>query len=333
MTQTIKTTFATIVPFFQNEPGLLARAVRSALSQGVDNTVYVVCDCSPWPARAELQAEKLDVHEKVALIELPNNVGAAAARNIALDICEQNTYDGICFLDSDDVWNDNHLSLAADALQNGADMYFSDHIREDWKQTKFQKKIFPPRSHKVDKSATIESWQNTMPESDMAIFQLQNHIIQTSTVVLRRSSLQGTRFPPGFFLLEDDVMWAKLSQNGHSVYFSTETGAILGMGINISLAPIWGNHKSCINTGFLIDSWTRVPRHLKNTAGLYALVASKLRKEKMDLSSQYLASHMTPREKLQVLLKHPSHLRWINEGLFLKALSFLKNQMKTNKSL
>ena len=114
-----------IIPFFQREPGLLAVAVNSALTQGgEDLLVTVVDDGSPVSARAELAP--IIAHDRRVVIIEQANAGPGAARNRGLDATPDDVA-YIAFLDSDDRWLPGHLANGLTALRLGADFYFSDH--------------------------------------------------------------------------------------------------------------------------------------------------------------------------------------------------------------
>jgi len=63
-----------IIPYYQEEPGILRRAVSSAIAQeGVgDLEIIVVDDGSPAPARADLKKLDVPAHVALKLIEQPN---------------------------------------------------------------------------------------------------------------------------------------------------------------------------------------------------------------------------------------------------------------------
>lgn len=119
---------AVIIPFFQREPGILARAIASIdaqrLATGHAIDVIVVDDASPRPAAEELSGFSTRDSVSVRIIRQANG-GAAAARNTGLDAVSPGTR-WVAFLDSDDIWGPDHLARAHRALASGAAMYFAD---------------------------------------------------------------------------------------------------------------------------------------------------------------------------------------------------------------
>src|SRR5262245_26746322 len=92
---------AVVIPYYQEEPGILRGAVKSAIAQeGIsDLEIIVVDDGSPAPASDELKNLALPEHVRVKLLEQPNR-GPGAARNRGLDHVSTDTV-YIAFLDSD----------------------------------------------------------------------------------------------------------------------------------------------------------------------------------------------------------------------------------------
>lgn len=103
-----------VIPTF-NRPGGTHRAIRSVLAQtAVAAEVVVVDDASapPFALDSELIAD-----ERVRVIALTRNAGAAAARNRGV---RESQGEWIAFLDSDDVWVGDHLAARLAAAQTAA---------------------------------------------------------------------------------------------------------------------------------------------------------------------------------------------------------------------
>jgi succinoglycan biosynthesis protein ExoW len=275
--------FATVIPFYQRERGILQRSLNSALCQGVDNTIFVVDDCSPVPAAEELKSAGLSNDERITLITLADNQGVAAARNVGIEQAVSD-YDAVCFLDSDDEWQEGHLQRATAALQHGADFYFSDHIRNDWEKTKFEKRGISSAEYLACETDDALFKVNG---HDFAIRQLREHIVQTSTVVVSSGLLSEARFPTRLSLLEDDFMWVKLAQAGATVLFSTEVGARLGKGVNISIAETWGTEESFVKTSKLLAAWQEAYAHIAYDKEIDALRDERIAGLKTDFVQQF----------------------------------------------
>jgi glycosyltransferase involved in cell wall biosynthesis len=128
VTGAVRRRIAVIIPYYQRDPGILARALDSVRAQelprGLHLHVYVVDDGSPLPAAGEIA----DSSALTLLVQ--DNAGPGAARNAALDRVEA---DGgaevVAFLDSDDIWHPTHLAEAVAALDRGYDFYCCDNAR------------------------------------------------------------------------------------------------------------------------------------------------------------------------------------------------------------
>lgn len=99
-----------IVPTFGRQEQV-RKAIRTALAQDADLEVIVVDDGSPQPIAWEGD-------ERVRLLRLETNLGAAGARNAG---AEEARGEWIAFLDSDDVWREGSLRPRLDAARDARD--------------------------------------------------------------------------------------------------------------------------------------------------------------------------------------------------------------------
>lgn len=112
MTQNTQT-IAVIIPCY-NAADTLAEAVFSALRQNDVASIWIVNDASS--DASEQVAEQLvkAFPEKINLLNMPKNSGAAMARNWAALHAKETL---LAFLDADDVYEEHALSAAAAAFQ------------------------------------------------------------------------------------------------------------------------------------------------------------------------------------------------------------------------
>ncbi|CAN7660703.1 glycosyltransferase family 2 protein [Pseudoduganella sp. LjRoot289] len=238
------TTIAVVIPYFQRQAGILAKAVRSALAQhgGATLDIIVVDDASPVPARAEL-AELMASHAGVIRIIEQANAGPAAARNKALDNVVPGT-DYVAFLDSDDEWIPAHLANAVAALDAGHDFYFADHYQLNQTVTAFNRagRIQPERHPAIGGSEHLRTYRGDMFDQI-----LSGNVIGTSTVAYRWSLCPGLRFREQFvYAGEDYLFWLELSRLPTRIAFSTVCECRYGEGVNIFAGSGWGTEKSLI---------------------------------------------------------------------------------------
>lgn len=123
-----------IMPSY-NASRFIAESINSVLLQTYSHwELLIVDDCSKDNS-VEVIQKFADIDSRVKLFPLKENVGAAAARNIAIEHA-QGRY--IAFLDSDDVWNENKLRKQLSFMeQNSYAFTFSDYyvMEEDGKKT------------------------------------------------------------------------------------------------------------------------------------------------------------------------------------------------------
>lgn len=235
---------AVVIPYFQREPGILQRALRSVFAQeGVANVqVVVVDDASPIPAGGELEAMGQPLTFPVTIIERING-GPAAARNTALDNLPAATR-YVAFLDSDDEWSPDHLANAVSALSAGYDVYFADHLQLGADLSAFQRagRIHPDQHPVIDASVTLRAFDGDMFHQIMT-----GNVIGTSTVVYDIRVHKALRFRTEFTHAgEDYLFWMELARNGARFAFSTRTEAVYGKGVNVYAGSGWGTEQHLV---------------------------------------------------------------------------------------
>jgi len=229
---------AIIIPYFQREEGILARALRSIAAQDYTGpcTVIVIDDASPHPADKEIQNIVLPESMDLKLIHQPNS-GPGGARNRGLDELGAST-DFVAFLDSDDEWAPNHLDRAVTALEQSYDFYFSDIYQLDQKISAFA------RGGKIN---LTEHRQLSTPEDsyeyigDMIEQILFGNIIGTPSVVYRLQPLASLRFQTALHRAgEDYLFWIDCAKACARFCFSSRVEVRCGHGINIFSGVHWG---------------------------------------------------------------------------------------------
>ncbi|MBV8502236.1 MAG: glycosyltransferase [Paucibacter sp.] len=234
---------AVVIPYFQREPGVLARALRSIeAQQGCPLPVHVIVvdDASPHPASEEVTATGCQSVSVRTIVQA--NGGPGAARNTGLDHTPEGTR-YVAFLDSDDEWSPDHLARAVRALDAGFDFYFADHHQLGKAVSAFE------RSGRI-KVAEHQAlnFESGEPAADLYAFRgellrqiIVGNPVGTSTVVYRYERFGQQRFRVEFTNAgEDYLFWMELSQCGARAVFSTQSEARYGRGVNIYAASGWG---------------------------------------------------------------------------------------------
>lgn len=267
-------TVAVVIPYYQKKPGILLRAIRSALLQegGVALDIIVVDDASPVPARAELASIDIPAPHALRIVE-QSNAGPAAARNRALDMVAPGT-DYVAFLDSDDEWIPSHVANAVVALDAGHDFYFSDHYQLNQTVTAFKRarRIDVGAHPAIGASAHLHSYSGDMFNQIMT-----GNIVGTSTVVYRYAACPELRFREEFvYAGEDYLFWLELAQRSGRVAFSSLCECTYGEGVNIFAGSGWGTEKSLIRLHYEMKFKKALPR-------LFRLTPAQLSKNRDDV--------------------------------------------------
>ncbi|MEO6087470.1 MAG: glycosyltransferase family 2 protein [Umezawaea sp.] len=171
---------------------LLSEALRSVAEQTYqDVDVVVANDGGRVP---EQVLRRWRAHLPIHLVELPERLGAAAARNAALTHahCEY-----VAFLDDDDLYLPTHLEMAAKALDGGADFVYTGAVVVD---------------RRVDGlPAEYESLHRKAYEFTNG-FLLVANFLHTGSVVTRNFRDTDLRFDESLPVCEDWDMWIALTR-------------------------------------------------------------------------------------------------------------------------
>tara|TARA_Y100001001_G_scaffold123963_1_gene122351 strand:+ start:2461 stop:3222 length:762 start_codon:yes stop_codon:yes gene_type:complete len=92
--------FSIVTPLFNSEK-FISRAIDSVLSQTLSDWEMIIVDDCSKDESVIIVNSYVQADPRIKLIEMPNNSGPAAARNIAIKSAIGRY---IAFLDSDDVW-------------------------------------------------------------------------------------------------------------------------------------------------------------------------------------------------------------------------------------
>lgn len=136
------------------------------------------------------------------IIVLPENLGAAAARNHGMNAASQ---DYIAFLDADDVWHERKLEIQLGWMRQHPDADFSGHPLCWFRDV-----------------ASVEAFRRSVPASlpmprrisvrDMLV----SNRFPTPSVILKRSI--PVRFSEDLEVAEDYEMWTRIVMEGYSCY-------------------------------------------------------------------------------------------------------------------
>ncbi|WP_417189864.1 glycosyltransferase family 2 protein [Bacteroides sp.] len=226
-----------IMPSY-NASRFIAESINSVLLQTyVHWELLIVDDCSKDNS-VEVIQKFADIDSRVKLFPLKENVGAAAARNIAIEHA-QGRY--IAFLDSDDVWNENKLRIQLSFMeQNSYAFTFSDYyvMEEDGRKT--------GNIVRVPASLTYHQY-------------LRNTIIGCLTVIIDKKQIGDFKMP----LIKsshDMALWLLIMKRGFMAYGLKEVLAGYRLVSTSNTAKKWKAAK---------DVW-KVYRKIEGVSVVYA---------------------------------------------------------------
>lgn len=228
---------AVVIPYFQREPGILVKALKSVFaSEGVEDVyVIVVDDESPVSAASEL-AVFGNTRFPVKLLQQPN-AGPGGARNSGLENLPANV-DYVAFLDSDDTWSPQHLQNALAALRVGYDVYFCDHFQLGAETSAFRRggRIDPAEHSTIAGRTDLHAYKGDMFDQIIA-----GNIIGTSTVVFDHRKFDDLRFRTDLTSAgEDYLFWLELSHREARFAFGAVPSVSYGKGVNVFAGAGWG---------------------------------------------------------------------------------------------
>ncbi len=228
-----------IVPCFNNEK-TINRAIQSILNQSVKPKEIIIVDDKSKDKTIEnvKKIQEENNSQKITLIELKENYGAANARNIGWDHAKTNY---IAFLDADDTWHHRKIELQLSFMLNNPHADLSGHAMELYSEKKIinHKEVF---FRKISKTHLL--LKNKFP---------------TPSVMLKRSI--PIRFKKNQRYSEDYLLWLQIIHNNYQCYFCSQILAFVhkpfygsgGLSANLSEMQKHeiGNYKSLLNEKFI----------------------------------------------------------------------------------
>jgi len=294
-----------LVPYYQERPGTLKRALQSVAHQELPDGCFVQClvvdDGSPHPADDELPV--LDGQRRMQFqIIKQENGGVSAARNTALAHVPPETK-FIAFLDSDDYWSPGHLARALQGLGDTSDLYFSDCSLDGGAEWFAGIPAFSALlSSFVEVDAALMC--RLTPDELLPVF-LADCPAHTSTVVYRAEKFCDLRFDLELRSAgEDHLFWISVVRGSHSITVDRMITATRGHGIDL-----YRNAQSWDSPNCLQRLCGNLLKYRKLTEQLGPLLASSA------------AAHATAvrREILAVML----HAVFVNPESVMRALKYL----------
>jgi glycosyltransferase involved in cell wall biosynthesis len=212
-----------IIPTY-NRSRLVVEAIASVLGQTIrDIELLVVDDGSTDDTRAVVEALN---DTRLSYFYKPNG-GVSSARNMGL---AKAGGEYICFLDSDDLWPENFLSVMLDALASHPDCDIA----------------YSPRTILYPDNSTVRSraWDycqsgNLTRELFLELF------MQVSSMCFRRNALKGFTFDVSLPNAEDIDAWLRLSTRVNYLFVPSD-GVIYRMDHGVTMRTDF-SYENCNN--------------------------------------------------------------------------------------
>ncbi|PER82243.1 glycosyltransferase family 2 protein [Bacillus cereus] len=191
----VKPCISIITPSY-NASSFIKETIQSVQSQTYKNWEMIIIDDVSKDNTCELIKEEIKKDNRIRLIELQENGGAAIARNTGIN-CAKGKY--IAFLDSDDLWLPEKLEKQVAFMQNN-DLAFS--------FTSYQI---------MDQDGNLTEKVVQVPEKINYNGLLKNTIIGCLTVMLDIEKLGKVQMP-NIRTRQDTATWLKILKQGHYAY-------------------------------------------------------------------------------------------------------------------
>lgn len=286
-----------VIPFYQREPGILARALASVAAQrlpaGARVEVVVVDDESPTPARPEIDGIAFPEAVRVTLLTQPN-AGPGAARNAGLDHLAGGV-DAVAFLDSDDTWAPEHLAQAVEAMGSEFGLYFCGVVRPsspasaDDAIPRALARLRQPGELGVTWLSPDGALVAVEPGRLLAGY-LETYLSQTSAVVLSDQVARSVRFDPSLRLAgEDYMLWIDLALSGVRAVVSSAVNVTCGTGVNIYYSAFdFAGPAVVQRVGYNLLFWRRVAEKLAAAGRPADAAAERVRRYRRAYSYLFL---------------------------------------------
>lgn len=105
---------STVMPTY-NSKMYVSQAIESVISQSFIDWELIIVDDGSTDSTLEFLEMRYSNEKRIKLIPLSENSGAAVARNVAIEIANGRF---IAFLDSDDLWSPNKLSIQLNTFKD-----------------------------------------------------------------------------------------------------------------------------------------------------------------------------------------------------------------------
>ncbi len=185
-----------ITPSYNSKP-FIKETIDSVLAQTYQNWEMIIVDDKSQDDSVEYINTLIKDEQRIRLITLNENIGAAMARNRALEVA-RGKY--IAFLDSDDVWLPKKLEIQLDFMQrNNVAISFTSY-------------------NTIDENSNENDHTIYAVESLTLVQYLKNTIIGFSTSIIDKELIKEEIKFLDIRIRQDTNLWITLLKNGYKAY-------------------------------------------------------------------------------------------------------------------